>query len=357
VADNQFAKVYTASPPSRGYQGLPSVTPNTLYNPDLHWELSRSVELGLDLEFFRHQLFVSASVYRTWSGDQIFNSNLGAPAGGPGATRNLPITVLNDGFELIVRAGSWNLGPVRWTSSFNLTIPRNKLISFPGLAASDYATLFVGGKSLTVSKGLHYLGVDPGSGLYQFKGVGKDGKYTVNDLVPSRPRDPRYYGGWGNSFSYKGFALDIFVEFHRQNGYNPLILLDQVNPAGMQEQATQLSNGPKEWLGYWKKRGDLVRRQRPTADPGSIAATAQNNYDGSDANVIDASYLRLKTVALSYEVPKKVVKRYKMKALRFYVHAQDARTYTHYPVCDPETQDPLSLPPAKTWVVGLFLNF
>lgn len=357
VADNQFAKVYTLSPPSRGYQGMPSVTPNTLYNPDLHWELSHSVELGLELEFFRHRLFVSTAVYRSWSGDQILKSNLGPSTGGPGVTRNLPVKVLNDGFELTIRTAGWNLGAVRWTSSFNLTIPRNKLLSFPGLAESAYATSFVEGKSLTVSKGLHYLGVDPDSGLYQFKGVGKDGRYSINDLVPSRPRDPRYYGGWGNSFSYKGFSLEIFLEFHRQNGYNPLVLLDQVNPAGMQEQATQLSNGPKEWLGYWKKKGDIVHRQRPTANPNSAAATAQTNYDGSDANVIDASYLRLKTLALSYEVPKKVLEKYKLGTLRFYIHAQDFWTYTHYPVCDPETQDPLSLPPAKTWVAGLYLNF
>jgi hypothetical protein len=81
------------------------------------------------------------------------------------------------------------------------------------------------GKSVSVTKGLHSTGVDPATGFYTFLDVNKDGKLDVYDHLATPSLDPRFYGGWSNSFSYKNWRLDLLAEFHYLNGWNPLVAL------------------------------------------------------------------------------------------------------------------------------------
>jgi TonB-linked SusC/RagA family outer membrane protein len=353
TGDNQFAQIYN---PVSGQGGRQGVVPGTLYNPDLHWERSYALELGLELGLLRDKVFFSATGYRSVSGDQILASNVAGQAGGVSVVRNMPVRVNNESLELSLRTSNQQLGPVRWTSTINLTLARNKLTNFPGLAGTSYASTLEVGKSLTVSKGLHYIGVDKDSGLYRFRDVNGDGKLNADDVVASPSRDPRYYGSWANGFGYKGWRLDVVATFCVQRGENPLVDLARQNPPGM-EAPSELSNGPVEWLDHWRKRGDNALQQRLTTGRDQAAVTALGNYLRSDANAIDASYLRVKTLSLSYQVGEKTLHRWGLANLQFYLRAQDPWTFTHYPVWDPETQNPLALPPARTWVAGFSLKF
>lgn len=352
--DNQFAQVYNPVSTAGGQQG---VVPGTLYNPDLHWEKSYTTELGLELGFLHDKLVFSMTGYRSLSRDQILTSSVAGQAGGVGVVTNMPsVRVQNESLELGLRTSNQQLGPVRWTSTMNLTLARNKLMSFPGQASTSYASTLEVGKSLTVSRGFHYTGVDPKSGLYQFEDVNRDGKLDARDVLASPSRDPRYYGSWANSFSYKGWRLDVVATFCAQNGDNPLVVLARQNPPGMRA-PSELSNGPVEWLDHWRKPGDRALQQRLTAGQDQAAMTALGNYLRSDANTIDASYLRVKTLALSYQVGERALRRLRLTNLQLYLRAQDPWTFTHYPVWDPETQNPLVLPPARTWVMGFSLTF
>jgi len=273
--DNQFAQVYNPVSTTSGQQG---VVPGTLYNPDLHWEKTYTTELGLELGFLHDKLVFSMTGYRSRSRDQILTSSIAGQAGGAGVVTNMPsVEVQNEALELSLRTSNQPLGPVQWTSTVNLTLARNKLMSFPGQASTSYASTLEVCKSLTVSRGFHYTGVDPKSGLYQFQDVNKDEKLDARDVLASPSRDPRYYGSWANSFSYKGWRLDVVATFCAQNGDNPLVILARQNPPGMRA-PSELSNGPVEWLDHWRKPGDRALQQRLTAGQDQAAVTALGNY-------------------------------------------------------------------------------
>jgi hypothetical protein len=120
---------------------------------------------------------------------------------------------------------------------------------------------------------------------------------------------------------------------------------------------SQLSNGPKEWMDHWSKTGDHSKRGRVSAYRGPTEDTAFQNYLASDARITDASYWRLKNVSLSYQFGKAFLKKMRLQDMQIYIRGQNLWTYSHYPVTDPETQNPRGLPPSKTWVAGFTITF
>jgi hypothetical protein len=199
--------------------------------------------------------------------------------------------------------------------------------------------------------------VDPVTGLYTFQTADPSGIPDSADMVADKGLDPIYYAGWSQRLSLGNWELEWLFDYRRQRGMNPLIALDQVNAPGMRELQRQLSNGPVEWLDHWRKPGDLTRQQRLTAggDPDAVARLFA--YESSDAGSIDASYLRLRNVTLSYHLPAEMVKRLGLKDGRISISGQNLWTRTHFPVTDPETQDPAVLPPMRIIVAGVHVAF
>lgn len=356
IGDYQFMQLYAAPTGARGYQGQPVVSPSTLFNPDLRWELTENAELGLDLEFLNGRLGFSVLAYRSQSKDQLLVGSLPSQTGEPGVLGNQNVKVRNDGLEFIIRAPKLEIGHLGWASTINLTFPSNVLVSFPNLESSPYATMYVTGKSLSVSSGFHFLGVNPSNGLYMFQDINKDGKLDFHDFQPAPNLDPHYYGGWSNTFTYKGWQLDLFVLFYRQKAVNPMVQLDRLNPPGQQAPA-QLSNVPVEYLDHWRKPGDLTNRQRISASPGPSEQAAFNEYLSSDAGVCDASFLRVKNVSLRYRFGKALLQRLSLQELQLYIHAQNLFTLTNYRVADPETKNTGGAPPVHSLTVGFTLSF
>jgi len=350
IPDYQYARSYTTIN-AGGQQGY---LPTTLYNPSLHFEIYYNEEAGLELGFLDNKLGLSVVAYRSWSTSQLVKDKLAIQSGAPGVTANLPIRVQNDGLDIVLRAGLGKAGFFQWASALNLTLPGNKLVSYPGLDISSNATNYVVGKSLSVSMAPHFIGVDSNTGIYQFADPNKG-------FVPTRSRDPRCFGSWTNSFSYRRVQLDIVLAFCLQNGFDPLVVLDQINYTGAGSQVvSQLSNGPVEWLDRWQKKGDRSGRQRLTTltpdVPGADAAVALGRHSSSDANVRDASYGRLKMLSLSWQIPEKWQKSWRLKGLQAYFQAHDLLTFTRYPVTDPEIQNPTVLPLTRSWKLGFSLT-
>ena len=146
------------------------------------------------------------------------------------------------------------------------------------------------------------------------------------------------------------------MDYRRQRGINPLVVLAQQNPPGSQG-LQQLSNGPVEWLDHWRKTGDMTRQQRVTTGQDPVAVSRLDDYIASDAWSIDASYLRLRSISLSWHLPEGMARRWKLQDARIYVRGQNLLTVTKFPVADPETQNPQVLPPMRTVVAGLHLSF
>src|SRR6185437_14640713 len=238
------------------------------------------------------------------------------------------------------------LGPVNWTSAVMLTVPRNKLAAWPGLAGTSYSNTYVIGHSLTTSQNYHWTGVDPKTGYYSFQTNNPNGSPGPFDVAPNSGLDPKYYAGWSNSFRMGNWQLDVLLDYRRQQGYNPLVILAQQHAPGSQA-PLQLSNGPVEWLDHWRKTGDVTGQQRVTSGADTLALTRLYDYTASDAWSMDASYLRLRNMTLSWHLPEGMAKKWKLQGARIYVSGRNLLTVTKFPVADPETQNPTVLPPLR----------
>jgi hypothetical protein len=261
---------------------------------------------------------------------------------------NLPAIIQNTGFEISLNIVNQRSKDFVWTSSINLTIPQNKLVSYPNIQNSSYKSIYSVGKSLYSRYVYHYLGVNSQTGLYTFSTKkGSDNPVFGVDQIFSRPVTQSYYGGVQNSLSYKGLQLDILLQFVKQLGINYLGLY------GGQPGIYNV-NRPITDLARWKVAGDETNVERYSQNFGD-PYTAYSNLRSSDAIISDASFVRLKNVSISYQFPSAWQHRIHLKNARLYLQAQNLFTITSYVGLDPESQG-FSLPPLRMITAGLQLT-
>lgn len=348
IGDYQYLNTYI--PNIYPYQGLTGLLPAQLYNPDYSWETNRKLEAALELGFFNERVIATISYYRNRSSNQLLNSTLPIQTGFNGVIRNYPALVQNTGAEYQVNAAIIKTKNLNWDVSFNLTFPHNKLLEFPGLSSSGYASKYEIGKPLNIIKLVHQTGVDAQTGLFQF--TDDDGHITS---TPSFPEDytvikdltPSFYGGFGSKVQYKGFGVNVFFQFVRQQGYN--YVYNNPTPGSM-------TNQPTEVLDRWRKPGEKAATQLyTTTNPGSAAYYYYST--GSDGAVGDASFFRCKNVALSYSLPAKWVGRINAASAKVYLQGENLVTLTNYKGADPETRNTSTLPPLKVLTAGIQIIF
>ena len=350
IGDNQFAQVYTNTNSTRGYQGRQGVIPQTFANDRLAWEVNYSSEIELDLNFLKNKIGLTAVVYRDWTNNQLVYTSLASQAGLPGVFSNFPADVVNKGFEFSLTSHNVSGKDFHWVSTLVLTVPSNQLKKFLNLANSTYAGRLYEGKSLSEITGYHYTGVDPSTGLFGFRDYNKNGVVDPGDRRPGGNPDLHYYGGLDQNIQWRRWQLNIFFEYRVGKGVSPLAMLYQLKPPPGQLGQAMLNNGPVEWLRHYP--GDRAVLQRLSADPGSAASQQAGYYPLSDAVLTDASFLRLKNLALRWRLPEKWVSKAGISNAQLYLQGQNLLTWTKFPVTDPETQDPTVLPPMRMITLG-----
>lgn len=350
VADYSYLDRYNST--VNTYGGSQGLYPVSFYNPMLAWEQNKKLELAMELGFINDAINLSASYYRNRSGNQLVESPLSVVTGFPFISENLPAVVENKGWEFALNTVNIRKSNFRWTSSFNITFPRNKLVSFPNFEASGYSERLVMGQPLTAVKAFQYAGVDPESGLYLF--MGADGKPTTDpiplvDDITLLDFGPKFYGGLQNNIRYGNFTLDFLFQFVKQKGMN--YYYEHVG--GLP--GTFSANQPVYVLDRWQKEGDKARFQRYNQDYSTIASS--NYATMSDLQYGDASFIRLKNVALSYTLPAGCIKRLALQQARIYFQGQNMLTITNYKGYDPENRNYLVLPPLKVFTLGCQFTF
>jgi hypothetical protein len=274
-------------------------------------------------------------------------------------TENWSALVENKGFEFMVSSTNIKTASVSWTTSFNLTIPKNRLLSFPGIESSSYATTYIVGKPLSELHKFRFAGVNDTTGLFQFFTAGGKITYTptnvgassYNDIESIGDLDPKFYGGISNTMSYKGFYLDVFFEFKKQMGANYLAQVYNYAIPGFQY------NQPAALLSRWQKPGDHSSIQKFTTTYGDAYTAAAQYFSQSDAVYSDASYIRCKSVSIGYNLPAKFLHKLKLNSCRMYVQGQNLFTITDYLGNDPETQNFFGIPTLRTVTAGVQVNF
>jgi TonB-dependent starch-binding outer membrane protein SusC len=346
IGDYAYMNLYGSTPTGgTPYQGIIGLQPLSGFpNPYLQWEQTKKFSSTLDLGFLDNRILVNGTYYVNTSSNQLVGSAIVSITGTTTLQQNLPAKVRNTGLELVINSTNIKGKALSWTTSLNLTVPRNKLVSYGDVDADAKSDLI--GKSLTVKKLFHYLGVDPNTGLYIF--ADHNGKPTSS---PSDPEDrlsyvdmnPKYYGGLDNTISYKGISLDFLFQFIHQNAANEFF--GSYPGFFAYNQSTSV-------LDRWTKVGDQKSIQRYSTNyyPTSDLATS------SDKAISDASYIRLKNVSLSYDLPSQYLHRIGMKTARVMVQCQNLLTFTKYVGGDPETKSFSGIPPLRMVSVGLQLS-
>jgi hypothetical protein len=272
-----------------------------------------------------------------------------AATGFSNVIRNLPALVQNSGLEITFTSVNVKTAVLKWSTSINFTAPGNKLVSFPGLATSSYASQYVVGEPLNLIYKYKNTGVDPATGLFTVLDLNKDNLLRTNDYLVLGNLDPKFFAGLGNSLQWKGLALDVFIQLVNQTGRN--YLSQQFFVAGT------INNFPVELLSRWQNPGDITGVQRFSSLSFGPANTALNNFKSSNGVYSDASYARLKNVSLSYELSPACMRKIGFSSCRFYLLGQNLLTVTNYKAGDPETQNYLRLPPLKTVAGGIAFSF
>ncbi|OQP44991.1 hypothetical protein A4D02_09350 [Niastella koreensis] len=352
IGDYQYLNLYN---PVTGvgvpYQSATGLAPDRLANPYLQWEETRKIQFGVDLSFNNDRIIFTTNYYNNRSSNQLLSYSLPIATGFSGITTNFPALIENSGWEFSLTSTNINQKNFKWTTSFNLTFPKNKLLEFPNLSTSSYASQLVIGQSVNVAKAYRSANTDV-SGVYQF--IDSSGNFTTSPVYPRDATvlistDPKFYGGLENTLSYKGFELAVFFQFVKQIGYNYFFGNNPGNFFG----TTNNGNQPVSVLERWQKPGDNKPIQRYYYNFNISNFLGYYNAIASNAAYSDASFIRLKNLSLSWNVPKPWLKSIHIDNARFFVFGQNLLTITNYQGMDPETRSYSTLPPLKVITVGV----
>jgi len=360
----KFQALYSAFPygNTTPFQGIKQNIPINLYNPDFKWATKKSINVALDFGFFNNRLFLNATYYRDREGDQLVEYPLAAQAGFPTVYENQPADVQNKGLEFTLKSTNVKSNDFTWTSTFNISFNRNKLLAFPGLESSSYANQYVIGQPTTVVFGYRYKGINPTTGLFEYYKA--DGSVTSSpdyrpasqggDAVVIGNRETNFMGGFGNNFNYKQFSFYVFCQFSSGTQPNALSALYGNNYPGF------ASNIPAYVLGkYWTGPGDThATLQRLGSSYNSPYVGSPYYFAQSSGAYTNDTYLRIKTVALSYALPDAWVQKVNIKNASIFVNAQNLFTITNYKFGDPEQPGNFTnFPLQRIIAFGLNLKF
>jgi TonB-linked SusC/RagA family outer membrane protein len=352
IGDYQYLTSYSVF--NYVYQGITGLQPTRLSNPGYGWEINKKMEAALAVGLFKDRLLVDISFYRNRSSSQLVGYPLSTVTGFSTILANYPATVQNTGWEFSVSSTNIKTGEFSWSSNLNLTIPRNKLVSFPGIEKTPYMYYYTVGQSLNIFKGTRLKGVDPATGVYMFLNAqgnttaGGSLSYPADYLLTETPNGQSWYGGLQNSLQYKGFQLDFLFQFIKQTSINNSYITAGTN-----------SNIPEGYfLSRWQKPGDAAQFEKLSQN--FSLSSANNAALSSDYSVSDASFVRLKNLAFSYRLPAAWLNRLHVASARIYLQGQNLFVITGFKGADPENHGGPSgntLPPLKVITAGIQLTF
>ncbi len=338
---------------SFAYDGIPSLAPTIHANPNYRWQVNKKFEAAIDFGFLRDRIIFNIAYYQNRCGNQLIDFPVPNFTGFPTVTANSPALVQNSGVEITANAVLVASKKFRWDINFNTAFYRNKLVAYPNLELSPFASTYVVGQPLNIVRLLHYTGVDPQTGLYTFEDKNKDGKISI-DYSGLTEDDrfvynlvPKFIGGIGTNFSYQRLQVNLYFNIKKQIG---------VNAINRGDFPGRTLNQPVSILGkQWTKPGDIATLAKFTTQP--FDDTYTNFKSFSDAGYTDASFIRLSNLAVSYSLQEKWIKKIGFSSCNVFFNTNNLFVITSYDGVDPETQNFGSLPPFKTLVWGLSFSF
>ncbi|HEU4641335.1 MAG TPA: hypothetical protein VFS44_02695, partial [Gemmatimonadaceae bacterium] len=241
--------------------------------------------------------------------------------------------VLNRGVELGIN--TVNLDPatkdgLSWRTDFNISFNHNEVTKLfenqPLGDASNFRDISRAavGQPIGEFYVLHFTGVDPQTGDAVYQDVNGDGEITSEDRVFAGNPQPKWWGGLGNTVSWKGFSLRGFLEFsHGAKVFNLMRIFAD-------DGGYHYDNKFTDALSRWQKPGDITNEPRASFDGNS------GGTEISDRFIENGSYVRIQEVTLSWELPASLASFGHLQNTRLYVSGHNLHTFTKYSGYDPD---------------------
>ena len=387
------ASIYLGAYKSLGqYMNMAAITPDRMQLDNLKWESTREMDFGIDLRLF-NKLTFTFDYYDKLTDDMLLKDTKLPTTTGYGSVKYINSGKMsNKGVE--IRFEYQIFRNKDWTISANANISRNinKVKELPSTWVMDNYSFGNGNYALRIVEnapvgsfyGYKYLGVyqnveetyardAQGQVMYDWQGnvitmrngtvqtypgdakyedVNHDGVINENDIVYLGNANPKFFGGGGFQIRWKDLTLTTF--FYGRYGQKVIngARISLENMYGKNNQSTAV-------LHRWRAEGDQTDIPRALYGMGY-------NYLGSDRFVEDASFIRLKTLSLSYNFPKKWLKKWGISKLNVFATGYDLFTWTKYKGQDPEVsmpsatslvRDNATTPVSRRFAVGLNLDF
>jgi TonB-linked SusC/RagA family outer membrane protein len=341
------------------YNGSPGQAPTSVANPNLKWERSTSYDLGLDFSLFNNRISGSAGVYLRKSTDLLLQEPVSSVSGFGFVTANVG-AMDNKGIEfelhtvnIVTRDG------FKWTSNFNYSTNINRVRKlYNGLSFLPSSNNVRVGYDFSSIYTFKYAGVNPATGRpfwYDAAGNTTYAPSTSTDRYYIGSQAPRFTGGFTNSFSYKGFDLNVLLQYQ----YGQKILDAQLQ--FLYEDGRRSFNTLSDiYNRRWTTPGQITDIPRPYnggSESQGIAGTSTSSF-----TYFKSDYIRLKEVQFGYSVPKTLLARAHITSLRVYLQGTNLATYTKYPGYDPENFDTTgrnnagTIPTSKNLTFGVQLG-
>ena len=420
ISNNMYATDYQSGFYAVNNREVSTLRPgNTVGNPDLQWETTKSTNIGLDAGIWRNRFRLTAEWYNNVSDNLLIKNAIPTSTGYSYQYQNIG-SVRNRGLELVLNTVNVKNDNFSWTTDFNISFNRSEVLAIYGDSDDDYFLQ-------NYSSRIDFL-VETGKPLGQFYGYRYDGVYTTDDFVQNndgtyRLRDgvpslkgklrssiqpgdvkyvtsgeetdddgnpvwstndrtvignaePDFTGGMINTFRYKGFDLSVFMNFSYGNEVFNMNSQRFIGPYLPNQNSLEVMKDRFVLVDpvTGKQTTDLQRLA--ALNPGQHAGDAMWSLnpdnkiaitDALDYYLEDGSFLRLNTITLGYSLPSSLLQRVNISKLRVYCTLNNVYTFTGYSGYDPEVSatsglltrgiDNSAYPRAQSCVVGLNLTF
>ncbi len=389
----QLSPAYYASNGNLVY----GIAPITSENPFLKWETTEQYNLGIDAAVLNGRIALTAEAYYKITNGMLLNSEIAGQSGFVRQWQNIG-DMENKGLEFTLNTINVDTRDFKWNSTFNIYFNRNKVVSLGGTA--DIPVIFgngyltdVGivreGQPLGTAFGYVWDGIyqiddftwqndsDPRiphgdrdyvlkegiptltgaaviPGVFRYKDLDGNNEINADDRKIISNSNPKFAGGLANEFSYRNFTLHMFFEGVYGN--------DIFNAFPTRVEAGQGADAYNLTRVYWENRWT------PENPSNRYASITSNNTDQyvSTYYVEDGSYLRFRTLSLSYNFRPKILKRLGVTNLRAYASVDNLHVWTNYSGLDPDVRsnnnllpgyDRLAYPRARTYLFGIDMTF
>lgn len=371
--------------------------PTTSENPFLKWETTEQYNLGLDVSVLKGRIALNVEAYYKITNGMLLNSEIAGQTGFVRQWQNIG-DMENKGLEFTLNTINVDTRDFQWNSTFNIYFNKNKILSLGGTAdipvtfGSGYLTdvgivkegeplgtafgyVFDGiyqikdftwqndsdpviphdERNYVLKEGIPYLsGAATIPGVFKYKDLDGNNEINADDRRIISNSNPKFAGGFTNEFSYRNFTLHMFLEGVYGN--------DIFNAFPTRVEAGQGADQYNLTRAYWENRWT------PENPSNRYASITRNNTDQyvSTYYVEDGSYLRFRTLSLSYNFQPKVAKTLGVSNLKAHVSVDNLHVWTNYSGLDPDVRsynnllpgyDRLAYPRARTYLFGVDITF